>query len=245
MRFIEESISKVLLKDLILVRPFVTLLGDFLKIDTDEIYKYDLFVINGQKIESQTIRSIFSHKFHEYTGSPINFSDYRQVTKYFANLLKIKRNVDESSSSEKEEEDVLDNQFAHNTSTSNKYYGNHEGELLNMRWHIMNKYKMISRIWHKFLREIKKKEEKNVKRNLEINDKEEENNNNNNNNNSNSYSYITGCCNCKKDQDQNKDKDIENIYISNKKRKSVEEGTFSRLISNEEAKYTVGFLGKI
>jgi hypothetical protein len=163
-RFMDEEMSEVLLKDLMIVRPFVTLLGDFLKIDNNETYKYDMFVIDGQKVESQVIRNIFTDKFYEYTRCPINFSDYRQVVKYFANLLKIRKNEGEESSdsendkhNEDEEIDILDDQFGHSKSIANQHYGNYEGEMRNMRGHIVYKYKKMINIWHRFLKEKRKK----------------------------------------------------------------------------------------
>ena len=76
-----------LIKNLLLIRPFVCLLATFVG-KNDRLYN-SLFVIRSIKLNAYLIRAVFRRLFNKYSDISISFSDYRQVASYLARLLNI------------------------------------------------------------------------------------------------------------------------------------------------------------
>lgn len=88
----EMEASLLLLKDLLLIRPFVCSLAFSVEKNEGQVYNYDLFVIDGCRLEAKGLRNIFSRLFYKLSGSAITFGLYRHVAKY--TFLRIYTKVD-------------------------------------------------------------------------------------------------------------------------------------------------------
>ena len=68
-RFLDEEASSVVLKDLLIVRPFLSSIASFLEKNENNLYSSDLFMDEGTKLTTEKIRSTFCTLFYEYSGS--------------------------------------------------------------------------------------------------------------------------------------------------------------------------------
>ena len=163
-RFMEMEASLLLLKDLLLIRPFVCSLASSVEKNDGQVYNYDLFVIDGCRLEAEGLRNIFSRLFYKLSGTAITFGLYRHVAKYFLNtFLRIFAQVDDGSDDPDEADDddgqtyIGDLQFGHNSTTGNMIYGIHVGEMARMREHILQHFRELSGKWHGLLLSRKRK----------------------------------------------------------------------------------------
>ena len=158
-RFLDEEASCLLLKDILVVRPFLCTIASFLGINEDNVYGTDFFVVDGSRMKGEQLRNVFVRLFFDYCGAAISFGDYRHVAKYYILQLKIRYPIrmpdDENDSDEEATAMPLatnDEQFGHSSATSNVYYGRHGGELGITREHILHNFFSLSAQWHNFIR---------------------------------------------------------------------------------------------
>ena len=162
-RFMNEEASLVLLKDLLVVRPFVCSIATFLELNPDDIYSTDLFVRSGVKLEALSIRNAFARLFYNYCHTAISFGEYRHIAKYYCRQLHITDDDPNCSADNDGESDedpdsssnlwelVLNKQFGHSSVIANRWYAVRNGEHTRMRDHILQQFRTLSRTWHLFL----------------------------------------------------------------------------------------------
>lgn len=149
-RFLDEDISLLLLKDLVFLRPFASLLWKRLNGNVDDSYTSEFFVLKGRKMLAEEIRSIFQIICNRFIGGPIQFSVYRQVAASFAWDLRI--SLDGFATEEDEGNDsLIAMQFGHSQKTAMERYGRTNLELLSMRDVLLQQFHSTSIQWQKFL----------------------------------------------------------------------------------------------
>ena len=163
-RFLDPEASSIVLTDLLVIRPFVCSLSSFVEQNDDNIHGTHLFASGGKRLSSDQIRNAFARLFHKYCGSTISFAEYRHVAKYYSLQLHLNNCHRDDNSSEEEEgfgenisasagwDTLVNKQFGHSTSTSNTWYGIEAGEPQHMRLHVLEGFRDVSQIWHRFLK---------------------------------------------------------------------------------------------
>ena len=146
-RFMDEEATIILLKDLLLIRPLVCSMASFLGLNEGQVYNNDLFVINGQILKAPGLRNNFCRLFDKLTGGcVITFRDYRQVAKYFANIMLgtvSPATNDDSESDDGDEFSYVHSAIAHQFGCS--------GEMPRLRDHLLHQFKHLSGEWHTLL----------------------------------------------------------------------------------------------
>ena len=164
-RFMDEEATIILLKDLLLIRPLVCSMASFLGLNEGQVYNNDLFVINGQMLKAPGLRNNFCRLFDKLTGGcVITFRDYRQVAKYFANIMLGTASPATNDDSESDDGDefsyvhsAVAHQFGHSQKTGDIWYGMHTGEMPRLRDHLSHQFKHLSGRWHTLLNGPKRK----------------------------------------------------------------------------------------
>ena len=88
-RFLSSEASLVLLNDVLIVRPFVCSLMNYLDCNQDQCYSTHVLVNKGAKMDAALLRNTFSRLFYLHSQVCISFKEYRHVAKYMANQLNI------------------------------------------------------------------------------------------------------------------------------------------------------------
>ena len=151
-RFLNEDASKTVITDLIFVRPFATVVANFLGLNEDNVYNTSLFVQGGRLLHSFALSNIFSRLFYKYTEVSVAFSDYRQAVAYFARVFNICGSNDDSDSDDNEPpSDIALAQFGHSTAVADVHYGRHSGEHPKLRETRLHEFRLVSDKWHRFI----------------------------------------------------------------------------------------------
>ena len=148
-RFLDASGSKVLLLDLLFVRPLVCIFAQLLGMNPRSVYQLQLFVHNGVKMTKTKIYNHFSSAFLEHSGKPLKFSEYRHVAVHMA--TKNWRAIIDPQEQMDEYVDFLDKQAGHFTSTSMREYAITVGELDMMRERMLPFFLEASLKWHEIM----------------------------------------------------------------------------------------------
>lgn len=151
-RFLDEKCSKLLAIDILIVRPFISKLAVCIYGSIGTIYLKDLFVLKAICLTGEKIGSIFVNLFAKYAGVHICISEYRDIAKYYCNMLNIERLSQLENGNSDEYCDAMvdfDSQAGHSESIANMYYGLSTNESNLVREHQLAKFKFISQLWHK------------------------------------------------------------------------------------------------
>jgi superfamily II DNA helicase RecQ len=89
-RFLDKETSNFMLLDFFIIRPFVQIISSYLKINPENTYSIDLFVVNGKKMDERDIRDNFAHLFQKYSTIPLTFQQFRHLSKYISIKIRIK-----------------------------------------------------------------------------------------------------------------------------------------------------------
>ena len=87
-RFLCHESSMVLLREVLIVRPFASLAaGIVFGPDAKKTYDKFLFVKGGGRMTEEEMRSTFCHYYKKYSKIPLNFQRFRHLIKYISREL--------------------------------------------------------------------------------------------------------------------------------------------------------------
>jgi superfamily II DNA helicase RecQ len=114
LRFVDEDISKLLIYDILFIRPFENKLRYWLdKEYSQDVLKY--FLINkGNRMSSSFFIALFTEGLSNYGNVELSFNQYRHATKHVSKLLRLDRCQFLSTS-------AVIAQFGHGRRTSKRY----------------------------------------------------------------------------------------------------------------------------
>ena len=151
-RFLDVEASRLLIEDLLFVRPFVAVLAEALERNESNVYLSHLFVRWGTPMTGTVIRTLFSQYFAELTGFHLTFQCYRHIAKFIANGLRLGMYTENFDVNEEAEDDYLLRQFSHSAAVANTRYAVTYGEHGCLKNHELAGYRRTSDIWHAYLR---------------------------------------------------------------------------------------------
>lgn len=141
-RFLPDSVGKLMVIYLGLLRPFASYLkAQVLGEDYDEEY---LWTNDGKAMSSEYCRDGFSSTFAEISGKSISFSGYRQAIQAFAEKLLCLHE-------DRTDLDDINYQFGHATKTGSRYYGRSEFDLSHIRRDVLSSLLAKSVQWQSLL----------------------------------------------------------------------------------------------
>ncbi len=146
-RFLNTTVSKIILTDILIVRPFISKLFSCLFHGDSRIYLKNLFILDCKTLDSKQISQIFKKLFAKYGNAFITFSEWRDIAKYYGNVINISRLENAICDSESPIELNFNQQAGHGDKIANKYYGITLNESSIMREHQLAKFKFISDTW--------------------------------------------------------------------------------------------------
>ena len=156
-RFLDSKCSKLVAIDILIVRPFISKLAVCIYGSIGTVYLKNLFVLKGISLTGEKIGCIFVNLFARYAGVHISISEYRDIAKYYCNMLNIERLSQLENEISDEYGNALvdfDSQAGHSESISNMYYGLSTNESNLVREHQLAKFKFISLLWHKKILQV-------------------------------------------------------------------------------------------
>lgn len=143
-RFLDKRLTKLMLRDLFLVRPFVILLATYFGKNQEQAYNTELFLQGGEKMRSDQVLAAFEMGYLRATGCRLNFSSYRHVAKHFGNEVGL--------SFDHENENLVENEQAgHNRSTADRHYARMTTEHADLRHQKLVQFRSFSFKWHEWL----------------------------------------------------------------------------------------------
>lgn len=126
-RFMSKETSKLILDDILIIRPFVTMLYSKVKnMNKKNEYQNYFFVLNGSLMNARQIREIFQEEYIKYMDMTINFSCYRQCVGHlvYSNKIYGYEHYNEEYDDDEETYDIgFHSQMGHSKKTAKFNYG--------------------------------------------------------------------------------------------------------------------------
>jgi len=152
-RFYDSRLSKLILKYLVFVRPFLSVCVLNSGRPIDHLLK--LFTHATTPLNEEVIRFAFTSSFNRFSGKSIQFSDYRQVCQYFGQKF-LDEPLWNALCDDNEHEiskigSVMSKQFGHSDNVALRHYGTTFNENTRIRDDTLDDYKRLSLKWHGIL----------------------------------------------------------------------------------------------